>query len=255
MTRSFSSFLIACGRTLLGRAHSFRGRAIRFLLAIESHHAPQESVRWLLPLHDDLAHCIDEHCVRWGQGVHIKHELMEGIHSFFVQNIAPGACVLDVGCGIGAVAHAIAAATTGRVIGVDLEPESVAFAQAHYQLPNLEFRVMDATRDSVNTPVDVVVLSSLLEHIEDRVGLLKDLQSTIQPQLILLRVPMLERHYFTPIKQKLGLFAYTDPTHYTEYTVQEFTAEMDAAGLYIDEMTVRWGDLWAVCRPTQDGHR
>jgi ubiquinone/menaquinone biosynthesis C-methylase UbiE len=250
---SFSSFFVASGRIFLGWAHVFRGRAIRFLIAVESHRDPQNSVRWLLGLHDDLGYAIDEHCVRWGNGIHIKHDLMEGIHSFFIQNIEQDSCVLDVGCGIGAVAHAIASAKKGRVIGVDLNEASIAFAKKHFQLPNLEFRVMDATRDSMERKVDVVVLSSLLEHIDDRIGLLKDLISTVQPRVVLVRVPMLERHYFTALKLHLRMFAYTDPTHRVEYTIAGFKMEMDAAGLTIDEMTVRWGDLWAVCRPVVRG--
>ncbi len=242
--------MIACGRMPFGRAHGFRGRIIRFLLTIETHRDPRDSTRWLLSLHDDLGYLIDEHCVRWGKGIHVKHDLMKGIHSFFVEHIAPGACVLDVGCGIGAVAHAIASERKGRVIGIDLDAANIAFANKRFHHPNLEFRVMDATRDSVEGHVDVVVLSSLLEHIEDRIGLLKSLLSKVQPQIILLRVPLLERHYFTAIKQDLGMYAYTDPTHIIEYTVAGFRQEMDASGLMIEELTIRWGDIWAVCLPT-----
>jgi len=41
---------------------------------------------------------------------------------------------------------------------------------------------------------------------------------------------------------------FLDPTHEVEYTEETFAAELDAAGLRANDVTIRWGEIWAVAR-------
>ena len=86
---------------------------------------------------------------------------------------------------------------------------------------------------------------SMLEHIERRVEFLRDVQSRLSPSRWLIRVPMFDRDWRPSLRKELGLFAYSDPTHYTEYTVESFRAEMREAGLGIRHLQVNWGEIWA----------
>ena len=73
---------------------------------------------------------------------------------------------LDVGCGVGAAASAIANATNLEVTAVDVDPEQIAAAQAGPGRPNLHFRVMDATRlDFRDSEFDIVATSLATHHI------------------------------------------------------------------------------------------
>ena len=55
--------------------------------------------------------------------------------------------LLDVGCGTGSMAHAMAAQWPARhVIGIDIAPPYVAFAQSQARLANLHFEVGDAAK-------------------------------------------------------------------------------------------------------------
>jgi len=216
---------------------------------VEQDASPRESIRWLLEIHDFVGGFIDQQCIRWGNGVHIKHELMDGIHSFFYERIPAGSHVLDVGCGIGAVAYSIVTHTDAHVVGVDLAEWSLAFAQDRFKHPNLQFVLGDATKSLAIKRVDVVVLSSVLEHIPTRIELLKTLIDRFHPHLFLVRVPTFERHHFAALKRELGLFPYTDPSHLLEYSPESFAVEMNQAGLDIRYMEIRWGDIWAECIP------
>ena len=60
--------------------------------------------------------------------MHIKHKIMDGIHSFFTDRIPKGSRVLDVGCGNGALAHAIAVHSQAEVIGMDISDAHIRFA-------------------------------------------------------------------------------------------------------------------------------
>ena len=227
----------------------FRQYVIMAMLLPEFSAPPRESIRWFLGIYDSVEKAINHQCLRWGNGVHIKHELMEGIHSFFYERIPEGASVLDVGCGYGAVAYSIVTHVPAHVTGTDMNEKQIAFARQRFIHPNLRFELGDATKDLPVEPVDVVVLSSVIEHIPTRVELLKKLIDRYDPKLFLIRVPMFERHFFAALKRELGLFPYTDATHVIEYSPASFVSEMDQTGLHVRYMEIKWGDIWAECVP------
>lgn len=175
-------------------------------------------------------------------GIHPKHRLI-GYHNFFLRNISPSQSVLDVGCGNGALARDLAA-KAGRVLGIDKEEKKIEEARKNFRRPNLEYAVGDATSFSFEKNFDVVVLSNVLEHIEDRVDFLKKIKK-ISPK-ILIRVPMFDRDWRTAYKKELGVSWKSDRTHFTEYTEESFRKELEEAGLEIISLSVRWGEIWAV---------
>ena len=76
----------------------------------------------------------------------------------------PGARILDLGCGSGALSARMAAlAPRGQVVGIDIDGGTIAQAAAQHALPNLHFRVGDAA--SVQEPADAVISCSLLHHV------------------------------------------------------------------------------------------
>ena len=247
--KALKEMLLNVIELLLGPAKNFRFGLIRAMTLVERRAFPPDSIRWLLDVHDFIGHVIDAQCVRWGNGVHIKHEIMDGIHSFFYNRVQASARVLDVGCGVGAVAFAIAEHTQSSVIGIDFNKEHIEFAQERFKHQNLRFMVGDALHDLPSEAIDIIVLSSVLEHIVDRPGLLRALVDRYHPSSILIRVPGFERHYHAALKRKLGLFAYTDPDHKIEYTPESFVVEMRNGCLEIEHMELRWGDIWAECKP------
>jgi SAM-dependent methyltransferase len=76
----------------------------------------------------------------------------------------PGARILDLGCGSGALSARLAILAPGaQVVGIDIDPQSVALAREKYPLANLSFEVGDAA--AVHDAADAVVSCSMLHHV------------------------------------------------------------------------------------------
>lgn len=214
--------------------------------------APEDSLRRLFALQDDIEHLINERAMALGKGVHPKHRLMR-YHDFFVERIPAGARVLDIGCGYGAVARSIARRVADvEVTGIDMDQESIAQAQAADNPANLTFLVGDALDALPESAWDTVVLSNILEHIDKRVEFLSRLRTDQTPRQILIRVPLFERNWQIPMRRELGINYFSDRTHYIEHRLDEFDREISAAGLELRERLTLWGEIWAVCQPSGD---
>ncbi|TSA45610.1 class I SAM-dependent methyltransferase [bacterium] len=177
-------------------------------------------------------------------GIHPKHELTRYC-DFFLANIEESDSVLDIGCGISYVANQ-AARKAKRVVGVDNDGRRLAAAKKMFRKDNLEFLLADATKYDFSQKYDAIILSNVLEHIEDRISFLKKIKPLSDK--ILIRVPMLDRDWLPLYKKQLDLFYFCDKTHYTEYTLETFKEEMTQAGLVIDKYSVQFGEIWAVVK-------
>lgn len=192
---------------------------------------------------------IDLASIEYGDGVHVKHRLM-AYHDFFVDRIGASERVLDVGCGYGAVASSIATRTSARVTGIDMDAGNVDKARRRFSAANLTFIHGTAPGDLASEHFDVIVLSNVLEHIESRHEFLRQLIVKTTPSRLLIRVPMFDREWRVPLRQELGLFHFSDPTHCIEYTRDSFEREMADANLTIAHLQVNWGEIWAEVRPS-----
>lgn len=219
------------------------------LLILESRGDAAAGLRNLFRIEEKLHWIINERAMAYGEGIHPKHRLTR-YHDFFVSNIPAGSKVLDIGCGYGAVARSIAKGVPGsRVTGVEINDARVAQARAGESLPNLDFIQADARTSLPPEKCDVVVLSNILEHIETRVDFLKDILRQVQPGRVLIRVPLFERDWSMPMRKELGINYFSDDEHFIEHRLDEFVAEVRAAGLEPSGIQTFWGEIWADCRP------
>jgi 2-polyprenyl-3-methyl-5-hydroxy-6-metoxy-1,4-benzoquinol methylase len=215
----------------------------RLCFAAEEKGNTRQGLLNLIELNDQCHYHLDQMAIRDNNGVHPKHELMS-YHDFFINHLKPGQSVLDVGCGIGAVSWSMAEAGL-HVTGVDFEQKHIEIARNKHSHDRITYIYGDVTKDLPEGHYDAIVMSNVLEHIDDRVGLLKALNNRFTPGKILIRVPMVNRDWLVPLKKRLGLSYYCDPTHFTEYTEESFREEMQQAGLITSELTVIWGEVWA----------
>ena len=101
---------------------------------------------------------------------------------------APSAVVLDLGCGTGVVARALAAASgfSGRVIGIEQSPAFVEvarrFADAEGVGDRVEFRVGDVhALDVPDASVDAVIAHTTISHVTDPLGVLREAARVLRP--------------------------------------------------------------------------
>lgn len=224
-------------------------RALRlFVLKTLRALPPDKVLRFLFRVEYWLEYFESQVAVTYEGGVHPKHRHMR-YHDFFVERIKADERVLDIGCGIGAVAYDVAEKAGAHVMAIDLNPDHIAQAQQRYPHPRIEYVVGDVLQALPNSSFDVVILSNVLEHLPERAAFLRKVQQVANSSRFLIRVPLFERDWRVPLKKELGVEWRSDPTHETEYTLESFADEMTAAKLRIHYQEVRWGEIWAEMIP------
>ena len=176
-------------------------------------------------------------------GEHPKHSIMQ-YHEFFVKNSKKTDSVLDVGCGDGYVSWHVAAKAQ-EVVGIDMKKSSIQRAKKKYHRKNLSYIIGDATKKKFTKTFDVIILSNVLEHIQDRVGLLKQLP---QAQTYLIRVPLITRDWLAVYMKEQGYDYRLDRTHELEYTEELICKELHEAGLKVVSQTNKWGETYVVAK-------
>jgi len=213
---------------------------------------PDRHARFAMALDRPIDEIQNWAAMDFGRGVHPKHDLM-GYHDFFVERIAPGQRVIDLGCGYGAVSLSIAQRSRADVTGMDLSSQSLAQAREAAGGRDLADRVRfllgDITETRAEGRFDVIVLSNVLEHIASREHRLRTWVRWYEPGRVLIRVPAFDRDWKVPFKKALGLDWRGDPTHETEYTERSLRQEMGRAGLVVTELIRRWGEFWLCAEP------
>jgi 2-polyprenyl-3-methyl-5-hydroxy-6-metoxy-1,4-benzoquinol methylase len=84
-------------------------------------------------------------------------------------DLATPSSLLDVGCGEGVLVHRWAKRLgEGRVVGIDLEEESIQAGWAQRQAPNLEYRMLEAADlPFADDEFDLASAIEVLEHLPD----------------------------------------------------------------------------------------
>jgi SAM-dependent methyltransferase len=207
----------------------------------------RRAMRQLLQLYDDAYRGVDLGAIAYDDGVHAKHRLTR-YHDFFVERINAGERVLDVGCGKGELALDIAERSHAQVIAIDASPWMLEFARERSVHPNVTYVQADAADYEPPEPVDVAVLSNVLEHIDPRVELLRALRGRAGAQRLLIRVPTLERDWTVPLRREVGLPHFSDPEHKLEYDAAILDEELAEAGWTMGPPTFNWGEIWVEAR-------
>jgi SAM-dependent methyltransferase len=207
----------------------------------------------LLMLHSACYRWISRFAIVLNNGVHPKHSIIN-YEEWFYDNIRPGWCVIDIGCNTGILAGKIAQKAS-FVYGIDINPDLVKKACENNSADNIEYICADASSFDYKTEkgIDCIVMSNLLEHISDRVGLLKKLVHSVNwtektERIFLIRVPALQRDWISVYKKNLGTEYRLDRTHCIEYTNDEFVSELAQAQITLVRMEIRFGEIYAVCK-------
>jgi SAM-dependent methyltransferase len=125
--------------------------------------------------------------------------------------------VIDLGCGMG-YGSAELAKTALSVVGVDVDPETVAEAAATYILPNLNFETASVSAlPFADQSFDAGVCFEVIEHLEDYRSLLKEARRVIHPHgQFIVSTP--NKLYYAEARRLSG----PNPFHAHEFTFEEF---------------------------------
>ena len=173
--------------------------------------------------------------------VHPKHLLGESDEQYwYLAHVGAGHRVLDVGCG-----NAMHTIKTARrcafVAGVDRSRESLevgartARAEGVANVGLARGDVEESLPFRTST-FDRVLCGDLLEHVYKRDHVLTEIRRVLKPGgLLLLAVPNRGTSWKLRL-ERAGLFAYSDPDHKIEYTLEELTEELGRNGFRIIEI-------------------
>ena len=210
---------------------------------------PKKGLKSLFLIKDNLDWVINERALKYGSGIHPKHYLMN-YHKFFSSRIKDGSKVLDVGCGIGIVSLKIAKELTkSSIIGIDIKKKNIIIANQllnKCNLSNVNFIHGDIYNQN-DIKADYVILSNILEHIENRTEFLKNIQKISNSKIFLIRVPNFERDWQIAMRKELGIYYFSDVDHKIEHTVCDLKKDLENAGFIIKETITAWGEIWTNC--------
>ena len=203
----------------------------------------------LFELKSNLEWVINERSIAYDKGIHPKHRLTP-YHDFFIDRINDGEIVLDVGCGQAIVAASIAAARKNSfVFGIDIDEDNIKKGKNlinEKKLKNVKL-IFGDVYEQRELKADKVIISNVLEHINNRIEFIEYLKLITKAKYFLIRVPLFERNWQIPLMRELGIDYFSDIDHKIEHTIVEFKKEMSDSKLIIKEMQTLWGEIWVSC--------
>lgn len=124
-----------------------------------------------------------------------------------------GSRVVDMACGTGEITYALALLNPRwGIIGVDRDPEAIAFANKTWRLPNLTFRQTEVSAlESEDESIDGIINSNILHHIYSENGYeTSEVLDVLEKQVRKLKVggTMLIRDYMLPSATELVLLEF-----------------------------------------------
>jgi SAM-dependent methyltransferase len=101
----------------------------------------------------------------------------------FAARVAKPGRVLDLACGVGyGTRHLVERnPALGPALGVDVSPDAIAHANAHYAGPRVRFVAADALRFTDADGFDTIVSLETIEHVADPAALFAKLASLLRP--------------------------------------------------------------------------
>jgi len=152
-----------------------------------------------------------------------------------------GEKVLDIGCGTGWFAAAVASQYGAEVLGIDASDYAINEARRRYgDITNLGFQVCDALLIQYEQAFDKVSCLDVLEHFsyEDAQSLLKKIHTALREGgSLVLCVPINDFLHLSPVRRVAALLSIPTFEHKTFFSVQKVQAELRRAGFSIAELS------------------
>jgi len=170
-----------------------------------------------------------------------EHPVRTRSFDFLARHLTARYRVVDLGCGSGDLSLQIAAKTK-HVVAIDHSTQLIAEARQKSTLQNLEFKEGNALDflTSASEPFDVLILSHILEHLDEPETFLK--QHLKFARFFYIEVPDWERTPLNAYRQKVNAgLQYSDNDHIWEFDRVDMQGLIHTCGLTIIDHEFRYG--------------
>jgi O-antigen biosynthesis protein len=135
----------------------------------------------------------------------------------FARDWVKNKSVLDAACGSGNGSALLYKSGAASVTGVDFSTEAVESASAHYNAPNLNYRIADLHNLPFSAETfDVIVSFETLEVVSDYHQVMREFLRVLRPEgLLILSNP-------NPLVMSLGLDMPVNVRHFNQFAPAEF---------------------------------
>lgn len=161
--------------------------------------------------------------------------------NFLSSELKPDYKVLDIGCNRGDLTNLIAEHVY-RITGVDHDTNAIKSAKLNYGNTNIQFINGDALEHvkNVSEKYDLIILSHILEHIDNPVSFLR--AYIPYSKYIYIEVPDYEKSYHNVFRKDVGaVLQFTDNDHISEFDREEIEQIFDELYLVILRKEFRHG--------------
>jgi len=163
-----------------------------------------------------------------------------------LESTAKGQKVLDFGGGTGVITHALLE-NGNSVVYLDHSQDASNSAETKFSNnPNFTLLLPENLLACANKSFDLVVLSHVLEHVQNRTSLLKELSQLTRK--IHIEVPDYSSDPLNYARSILQLSVHKDDDHVVEFTIESLRSLLLEVDLIIEKIKVRDGCIVALCR-------
>ena len=163
---------------------------------------------------------------------HMQRRRQELVSETIRAHASPGAVVVELGCGPGALVAALAEEWPALgFLGCDLEERMIEHARRAHVRPNLSFEVIDLQADVPPSPAQVAFSVDLVHHVHDLDAFLGNVRSLLGRHGVWLLIEPNSLHPYVFVKQERMRRRGLDEVHFRQL---RFRARLGPAGLSVE---------------------
>lgn len=169
------------------------------------------------------------------------HPLRKYSNAYILDHLKESDTVLDLGCHAGQITAALANKAK-EVVGIDYDKKAIDLAKHRYQKTNLTFIHDDVVNylQKNNRLFDVLILSHILEHLENPKGIIKSCRPYVSYMYV--ELPDFDKSYMNHYRRHLTRdLIYTDADHVSEFDRAEMKDLIKECGFSVLESEYRFG--------------